>query len=138
MKITMNTLNIGFIGFGLIGGSIAKALKKAHPEYIITATSRSLSPLFQAKKEGVIDIVLENVDSQFSDCDYIFLCTPVVTITEYLKQLIYIKKDDCIITDVGSVKGYVHESVINLGLEDCFIGGHPMAGSEKTGYKNAS
>ncbi len=45
---------------------------------------------------------------------------------------------DCIITDVGSVKTEIHREVIRLGLEANFIGGHPMAGSEKTGLSNAS
>ena len=134
----MNKLNIGFIGFGLIGGSIAKAVKAVHPEYIITVTSRTLAPLELAKKEKIVDIIAPEPDSNFSDCDMIFLCTPVITITKYLKVLKKIKKPSCIITDVGSVKGYIHEAVNELGMQDCFIGGHPMAGSEKTGYKNSS
>ena len=43
-----------------------------------------------------------------------------------------------IVTDVGSTKTNIHETVTSLGMEDCFVGGHPMAGSEKTGYENAS
>ena len=39
---------------------------------------------------------------------------------------------DCILTDVGSVKTSIHEEIISLGMEENFIGGHPMAGSEKT------
>ena len=50
---------------------------------------------------------------------------------EYLKILKDIIKDDCIITDVGSVKGNIHKAVEELGLKKNFIGGHPMAGSEK-------
>ena len=45
---------------------------------------------------------------------------------------------DCIVTDVGSVKGEIHQAVEKLGLDDHFIGGHPMAGSEKTGFENAT
>ena len=44
---------------------------------------------------------------------------------------------DCILTDVGSVKNSIHEKVISLGLEEHFIGGHPMTGSEKSGFVNA-
>ena len=91
-----NILNIGFIGFGLIAGSMAKAIKNAHPEYIITATSRSLSSVYDAQKDGVIDIVCENINSSFSECDFIFLCTPVVTIIDYLEQLKPVKKNGCI------------------------------------------
>lgn len=134
----MKIFNIGFIGFGLIGGSIAKAIKAVHPEYNIIVTSRTLDPVITAREEAVVDIVTSSIDSNFSECDIIFLCAPVKTITTHLSVLEDIKKPSCIITDVGSVKGYIHEAVNKLGMQDCFIGGHPMAGSEKTGYQNSS
>lgn len=130
-------LTIGFIGFGLIAGSIAKALKNAHPEYQIIATSRTLAPLNEALNDGAIDKIIPTLDHHFSQCDYIFLCTPVVTITSYFSKLKTIIKDDCIITDVGSVKTIIHEAAIDCGLKQHFIGGHPMAGSEKSGYQYA-
>lgn len=133
-----STLTIGFIGFGLIGGSIAKALKASHPEYTIIATSRSLAPLQIAKDDGIIDIVTDSLTPHFSQCDFIFLCTPVVTITKYLVQLKDIIKDDCIVTDVGSVKGNIHKAAKEAELDNHFIGGHPMAGNETCGYANST
>ena len=131
-------MDIGFIGFGLIGGSIAKGLKKVHPEYRIIVTSRSKAPLYEAQKQGVVDIVATEVDNSFKNCDYIFLCTPVITITHYLQALKNVIKPECIITDVGSVKGYIHQAVHDAGLDSQFIGGHPMAGSERSGFNNSS
>ena len=131
-------MDIGFIGFGLIGGSIAKGLKKVHPEYRIIVTSRSKAPLYEAQKQGVVDIVATEVDNSFKNCDYIFLCTPVITITYYLQALKNVIKPECIITDVGSVKGYIHQAVHDAGLDRQFIGGHPMAGSERSGFNNSS
>lgn len=131
-------MEFGFVGFGLIGGSIAKALKIAHPNCTITATTRTLSVLEPAKKDGVVDNIVPTVNESFNNCDYIFLCTPVITITQYLKQLKPFIKKSCIITDVGSVKGAIHKAVTQLDMEDNFIGGHPMAGSELTGYLNSS
>lgn len=131
-------MDIGFIGFGLIGGSIAKSLKKVHPEYRIIVTSRSKAPLYEAQKQGVVDIVATEVDNSFKNCDYIFLCTPVITITYYLQALKKVIKPECIITDVGSVKGYIHQAVHDAGLDSQFIGGHPMAGSERSGFNNSS
>jgi prephenate dehydrogenase len=55
----------------------------------------------------------------------------------YLKLLKPILKPDCILTDVGSVKGNIHASIKDLGMAAQFIGGHPMTGSEKTGYINS-
>jgi prephenate dehydrogenase len=74
----------------------------------------------------------------FFDCDYIFLCTPVMRNIEYLRELKGSIKSGCIITDVGSVKSDIHKAAHALGMEECFIGGHPMAGSEKTGIANAN
>lgn len=131
-------LNIGFIGFGLIGGSIAKAIKAAHPEYHIIVESRSREPLIAALNDKIIDDICTCTDDNFSKCDYIFLCTPVITITKYMSALKPFIKPGCIITDVGSVKGNIHKAAHELGLDSCFIGGHPMAGSELSGYANSS
>ena len=68
----------------------------------------------------------------------IFFCVHRPRKIEYLQQLKDVISPDCIITDVGSVKSEIHREVIRLGLEANFIGGHPMAGSEKTGLSNAS
>jgi prephenate dehydrogenase len=134
----MSDLNIGFVGLGLIGGSIVKALKAKHPEYHITAFSRSQAPLLLAKEEGMIDEITTVINEDFNKFDYIFLCTPVEYIAMYLEKIKPFIKESCIITDVGSVKGYIHEAVERLDMEANFIGGHPMAGSEKTGYANSS
>lgn len=136
--MTSNFLTIGFVGFGLIGGSIAKAIKAVHPEYKIIVTSRSLAPVQAAREDGIADVITDRIDNSFSTCDFIIICTPVATIASYLEQIKNIKKDSCIITDVGSVKGAVHKAAELAGLSDCFIGGHPMAGSELSGYCNSS
>ena len=54
------------------------------------------------------------------------------------KALKNIINPECIITDVGSVKGYIHQAVHDAGLDSQFIGGHPMAGSERSGFNNSS
>lgn len=131
-------ITVGFIGLGLIGGSIAKTLKKADNHIRTIAFNRSALPLEHAVNEGVINTAVLEISGEFSTCDFIFLCTPVQFNETYLLQLKNIIKDNCIITDVGSVKGHIHEAVRRLDMESCFIGGHPMAGSEKTGYDSSS
>ena len=130
-------ITCGFIGLGLIGGSIANALRLAFPECTIIAYDLNSTALTLAR-EDVVDEVCNGVDDAFSHCDIIFLCTPVDYNAEYLEQLKQIKKDSCIITDVGSVKKTIHDVVSELNLGDCFIGGHPMAGSEHSGYAASS
>ena len=130
---------IGFIGLGLIGGSIAKAIRKYHPDYHILAYNRSKEALASAISTGIIDGVCEEMkDPRFGSCDYVFLCAPVEINLECLAYLKEIRQPGCIITDVGSVKGIIHQKVEELGMTDCFIGGHPMAGSEKTGFDHSN
>lgn len=133
----MNFDRIGFIGLGLIGGSIAKKIKEIHPRAEIIATAGHLETITEAYSKGIIinDRLLPL--SSFSDCDLIFLCAPVQKNLDYLAQLKKIIKPDCYITDVGSTKSDIHRKVISLGMEEHFIGGHPMTGSEKTGISNA-
>lgn len=135
------SLHIGFIGFGLIGGAIAKSLKIVHPEYNITAYNRyypDKNPSFiLAEKENVIDNIIGSLND-LSGCDIIFLCAPVLKNISYLKELKGIIKKSCIITDVGSVKSNIHSAVNELNINSNFVGGHPMTGSERTGYENSS
>ena len=130
-------LTIGFIGLGLIGGSIAKAIRYYYPDTRIIAHTRSQATIDYALNEHIIDIACDQVDARFSECDYIFLCAPVEANASYLEILKPLIQPGCILTDVGSTKTDIHTHVADLGLEGQFIGGHPMAGSEKTGIANA-
>lgn len=129
---------IGFIGFGLIGGSIAKGIKRTCPDIQIMAYMRTRSKLEQAHKDGIVDVILDGVGEALKECDMIFLCTPVEYNAHYLSELRPFLKKGAVVTDVGSTKTNIHHAVRDLGMEECFVGGHPMAGSEKTGYENAS
>lgn len=133
-----NELTFGFIGIGLIGGSMAKTLRRVYPSCKIIIYNRGAKPRVMAKNDGTANIAVDKVDETFRECDYIFLCTPVELNIVFLKKLKNIIKDDCIITDVGSVKSNIHKAVSQLNMENNFIGGHPMAGSEKTSYEYAN
>ena len=130
----MRDLTIGFIGLGLIGGSIARGLKRANPSHFIMAYTRRRETLEAALSDGAVDEALDGVGEELRRCDYIFLCTPVSCNEEYLSAVKPFLKEGAIVTDVGSVKTGIHETVKRLGMEASFIGGHPMAGSEKSGY----
>ena len=134
----MKLQKIGFIGLGLIGGSIAKKIKLNHPNCEIIATARRQDTISEAYEMNLIQNKTLLPLSEFSDCDLIFLCAPVEKNLEYLKELKQVISSKTIITDVGSTKTQIHNEVIELGLEKQFIGGHPMTGSEKTGISNAN
>lgn len=127
----------GFVGLGLIGGSIARALRQFYPDCRLLAYDINPDSLEAAVKDGVVNEPLPEINAAFSQCDYIFLCAPV---SENDRSLSLIKKyisPSCLLTDVGSVKTDIHENIKKAALDHQFIGGHPMAGSERTGYLNS-
>lgn len=130
--------NFGFVGLGLIGGSIARGLRRAYPDCIITAYSRTPDNILPALDDGTIDFIADDIDGRFRDCDVCFCCTPVLSMPDVFRALRSVISEKCIITDVGSVKSYVQAMAEETGISSSFIGGHPMAGSEKSGYANAS
>lgn len=133
----MTNLICGFIGLGLIGGSIARALREKLPNTKIIAYDINEETLKLAKEDGIADITATAIDDTFSCCDYIFLCAPVQKNDENLSAVKTILSPDCLLTDVGSVKTDIHKTIREAGLESQFIGGHPMAGSERVGFINS-
>lgn len=134
----MDFNKVGFIGLGLIGGSIAKKIKINLPDTKIYATAGHSSTIALAHDMEICENESPLNLKDFHDCDLIFLCAPVHKNIEYLTELKNVIKKSCIITDVGSTKTEIHETVIKLGMEENFIGGHPMTGSEKTGLAYAT
>lgn len=134
----MDDGKFAFIGLGLIGGSIARGIKRSNPNITIMAYMRTRSKLEQAREDGIVDVILDGIGEELRQCDLIFLCTPVEYNASYLAQIGPYLKPGALITDVGSTKTDIHRQVIHLGLEPVFVGGHPMAGSEKTGYEHSS
>ena len=132
----MNDKKFGFIGLGLIGGSIAKSIKSNIPDAYIYAYARKRSTIEKAMSDGIVDVLLDEADDiRLSECDFIFLCAPVSINISYLSQLKNIISDKTIITDVGSTKLSICNKAIESDLASHFIGSHPMTGSEKSGYE---
>ena len=126
----MSTLTFGFIGLGLIGGSIARAIRQNLPQSQIIAYDINADTLREAAQCGVANVI-------FSDCDYLFLCAPVQKNDENLSAVKEILSPKTLLTDVGSVKSEIHTEIKKAGLEGQFIGGHPMAGSDRIGFINS-
>lgn len=128
---------IGFVGLGLIGGSIAKTIHRIYPNIKLIACEQNEDALQLAAEEGVISHGFTDITEDFSTCRYIFLCTPVQNNAAFLARLSDFAGENCMITDVGSVKNAIHKALPDK-LSPFFIGGHPMAGSEKSGYAHAT
>ena len=129
--------SFGFVGLGLIGGSIARAIRKYLPGARIMAYTPHPETVQEAIDDGVVNEYVPEVGGKFSGCDVIFLCAPVEHNAANLMLLKPFIKPGMILTDVGSTKSDIHRSVREAGLENYFIGGHPMAGSERIGYRNS-
>lgn len=133
----MARVTCGFIGLGLIGGSIARALKDSGEDIRTVAYDTDRESLTQAYRDGTVDVLLSEIGPGFSSCDYVFLCASVEANAENAGKVGPFLSWDAVLTDVGSVKTGMHRRMEELGLGDRFIGGHPMAGSERTGYRNS-
>lgn len=114
------------------------AVREKYPDAKIVAYNRSREPIVKAFRDGVIDAATFEIDDTFKDCDFIFLCAPVETNISFIPKLIPYLTDNTILTDVGSTKANIHKAVSKVIPGAHFIGGHPMAGKEKSTYFNAS
>ena len=132
-----SNFSIGFIGLGLIGGSIAKSIRRIFPNSEILGFDVDQAALTLALEEGTLTKTVTAIEAM-SECDYIFLCAPVHYNIAYLPILKRIMKPSCILTDVGSVKSDIYHAIEEQHLTDSFIGGHPMVGSERSGYDAAN
>lgn len=125
-------IKIGIIGIGLMGGSLAKSFSKVQEISRIVAFDKEIEYLEKAKEEGTITKIVHDIDENFKDLDFVFICTPVNTIYDYAKKLKNVINENCIVTDIGSTKSNIVEKI--EGLDINFVGAHPMIGSEKYGY----
>src|SRR5699024_2788608 len=123
-------------GLGLIGGSLAKAMKKDRNNYVI-GFDASEACLSYDLHNGNIDEATSDFLEVVVDVDIVIIATPISVTIELLKQLDKVElTKDLIVSDVSSVKGSILEEANKLTNEHLiFIGGHPMAGSHKAGIE---
>lgn len=128
---------IFIVGLGLIGSSLALCIKKEHPDTLIVGIDAQPSSEAFALKRNIIDQKATSFDEEAQLADIILLCSPVKSTLKQLNRLSQLMlKDSVIITDVGSTKVEIDSVAEKAGLA-CFIGGHPMAGSHKSGVTAA-
>ena len=129
--------SFGFIGLGLIGGSVAHAIRASVKDAFIVVYDPDPDTLTRAKKDGVADVTTTSIDTAFKGLTVVFLCAPVEENNKNAGRLQPYLSEETTLTDIGSVKSGMHKRILELGLERQFVGGHPMTGSERTGYRNA-
>ena len=131
--------NVLIVGLGMIGGSVAKALKKRHLAYLFGADRRH-DELTLGVATHVIDVEAELNAEFIEKMDIIVLATPVRAMEIVLEQIKPFLLDTTLVTDVGSTKGSVIEAAKRVfgQVPSNFIPGHPIAGAEKSGVLAAN
>lgn len=126
-------LHIGVVGLGLIGGSMAKALKK-YTSHMIYGCDIDPETIQAALADGEIDEQI--YDNDVSMCDIVFLALYPRQAVEFVKKNLVELKPGCILVDLCGVKRYMAEQLAALCAENglVYVGGHPMAGREVWGY----
>lgn len=129
---------VTIIGVGLIGGSVALAVKKFRLADEVTGVFRRASTLKKALKVKAVNKATMSICDGVKDADLIIVASPVHSIPALVKEAARYAKKGALITDAGSTKSWIVESVRRI-LKNAhhiyFVGSHPMAGSEHTGVE---
>jgi len=137
MKEESDFKKITIIGVGLIGGSLGLALKENRPNFRIVGVDKQ-EIIEKAITRGAIDEGTANLEEGIKESDVVILATPVKTILDLLPKINPFLKKECLVTDTGSTKTQIVKRANKVLSKDIhFIGGHPMAGSEKYGIDSA-
>ena len=132
--------HLTIIGVGLIGGSLAKALRFENAVGHITGFGRTESSLQRAQALGVVDSWSLDLGTAVEQAEVVVIASPVNAISSTFQKLKSCLGDNAIVTDAGSVKGPIVDAAVS-GLGDKivnFVPGHPIAGKEQSGVDAAS
>lgn len=137
--VDSNPYTVLVIGLGMIGGSVARGLRHQCPEIRLLASDKNTAYMEMAYTDGVIDGYAQDCNTLAGEADLIMLAVPTLTVATILAGLKGRIRPDAVITDVASVKGMVvREARAALGASiNRFVPGHPIAGSEQSGYPAA-
>jgi prephenate dehydrogenase len=126
---------IGIVGLGLIGGSLALALKRADRSLHVLGVDRDERTRREAS--GLIDEAVSLDDASFEECELVVLALPAQPLLELLPSIASRMRAGAILTDVCGAKERICEAGAAVGPRVPFIGGHPMAGTEYRGFSAA-
>jgi prephenate dehydrogenase len=129
--------SIAIVGVGLIGGSIAAAVKRRGLAESVVGIGRSRERLEAARSSGLVDVVSVEIAAS-AESELVVVCTPVQRIAADVREAVARSRCRAIVTDAGSVKGAICADLADgLPRGVSFVGAHPLAGSEKSGWEYA-
>lgn len=132
--------SVAIAGPGLLGGSLALAVRAQMPHVHVRLWGRRKEPLEYALSSGAAHVVSTRLEDVVEGADLVVLATPVGIMPGLVSGMLPSLKPGVLVTDVGSVKGCVHQTAGSAltAAGVAFVGSHPMAGSEKQGMEHAS
>ncbi len=127
---------LAVVGVGLLGGSVAKAARARGVAREVIGIGRDAARLQAAVDDGALDRATTDLADGLMDADFVVLAAPVRAIEDLLERMWDVARPDAIVTDVGSSKAAIVRKADALARRRplTFVGSHPMAGSEKSGY----
>lgn len=129
---------ISIVGLGLMGASLAMALRKRGYEGKLTAYARKAATREEALSLGIVDEAFDNPDPAVKEASIVILCAPIRACVDIASEIAPMLRDDALVTDVGSTKGWICRQMAGLLPVGRFVGSHPIAGSEKQGLQAAT
>jgi len=126
-------VKIAVLGVGLIGGSIGLAAREHVGDAEVVGFGRSSERLEKGVRLGALDRAAGTLEEALQDASACFCCAPVGVLPEQIAAALAVAPDDCIVSDVGSVKG----GLVEHFSDERYVGGHPVAGAETAGVEHA-
>ncbi|HEX2071839.1 MAG TPA: prephenate dehydrogenase/arogenate dehydrogenase family protein [Thermoleophilaceae bacterium] len=126
-------MKVAVLGVGLIGGSIGLAAKQCVEDVEVVGFGRSAERLERARELGALDQVARSLEDALDGAAICFCCAPVGALADQIRAALSAADEDCVVTDVGSIKG----GLVEAAADPRFVGGHPIAGAETAGVDHA-
>ena len=129
---------ISIIGLGLMGASLAMALRKRGYAGRLVAYARKAETRAEALARGIVDAAFDDPDAAVKASTLVVLCAPIRSCVDLAADIAPVLQPGTLVTDVGSTKGWICRQMAGLLPPGVFVGSHPIAGSEKQGLQAAS
>ncbi|MGD9782474.1 MAG: prephenate dehydrogenase [Kiritimatiellia bacterium] len=129
---------ISIVGLGLMGASLAMALRKRGYGGRLVAYARKPETRAEALSRGIVDEALDDPDAAVNEASLVVLCAPIRACADLAADVAPALRPGALVTDVGSTKGWICRQMAGILPPGTFVGSHPIAGSEKQGLQAAS
>ena len=136
----MEIKNLAIVGLGQLGCSLLYALNKNKFAKNILVSTQNSELITNIIKKKLAQVASKDLEAVIPQADFIVLCTPINAVKYFITEKSHLLKKGAILTDISSVMGEIIDtaSLALKGKKCFFVSSHPMAGTEKVGFKNAS